>query len=219
MNDEIILTHLSNIRYLINVVSDTNRIITNHQHENRQQSHTQSTLDNNEQDIEQLWTNYLTNLLNINNQQRAATMRNNNSEVLFRFDTYVPNTFNIRNNMNHTNIRSHTDSSNNIPTSQSTNNTFNVLHINHDNSNNLYEDISNENVHLFNVSDFSLLQDPVNDICPITRERFYENQNVIMIKSCKHVFNTSSLNIWLRNHNTCPACRCTITTMSESSSS
>lgn len=218
MADEIILTHLSNIRHLINVVSDTNRIIYNHQHENRQQRQSQSTLDNNDQDIEQLWTNYLTNLLNINNQQRTSTMRNNNSEVLFRFDTFVPNTFNMRNNINHINSQHNTDSSNNIPSSH-TDNTFNIFHINHDNSYNLYEDISSENVHLFNVSEFRLLHDPVNDICPITRERFYENQNVMVIKSCKHVFNTSSLNIWLRNHNTCPACRCTITNIGGSSSS
>lgn len=209
MTDEIISTHLSNIRSLINVVSDTNRIILNHQHDARQQRQNQNTLDNNEQDIEQLWTNYLTNLLNVNNQQRATT-RNNNSEVLFRFDTYVPNNFNFRNTMNHINRHRYADLSQNIPASH-TNNTFNVLHINSDNSYNLYEDLSNGNVHLFDVSEFRLIQEPVNDICPITRERFYDNQNVMMIKTCKHVFNTSSLNIWLRNHNTCPSCRRTLT--------
>ena len=80
MTDEIISTHLCNIRSLVNVVSDTNRIILNHQYDARQQRQNQSTIDNNEQDIEQHWTNYLTNLLNVNNQQRSTT-RNNNSEA------------------------------------------------------------------------------------------------------------------------------------------
>lgn len=210
MTDEIISTHLSNIRSLVNVVSDTNRIILNHQYDARQQRQNQSTIDNNEQDIEQLWTNYLTNLLNVNNQQRTTMRNNNNSEAFFIFDTYVPNSFNLRNTMNHINRRQNTNLSQNIPTLH-TNNTFNVLHINSDNSYNLYEDLSNGNVHLFNVSEFSLIQEPVNDICPITRERFYDNQNVMVIKTCKHIFNTSSLNIWLRNHNTCPSCRQIIT--------
>ena len=65
-----------------------------------------------------------------------------------------------------------------------------------------------ENHDLLDIQNYSVIQNhSMNDICPITRERFYDNQNVMMICRCKHVFNKSSLNIWLRNNNTCPSCR------------
>lgn len=67
------------------------------------------------------------------------------------------------------------------------------------------------NYDMIDAHRFSVLQPyAVNDICPITRERIHNEQRVMMICACKHVFNRSSLNIWLRNNNTCPTCRCAI---------
>lgn len=69
-------------------------------------------------------------------------------------------------------------------------------------------DISN--VHLFDVREYQLIQQPLNDICPITREPFTPTQNVMMISRCKHIFSKPSLQTWIVTQNTCPSCRCQI---------
>ena len=69
---------------------------------------------------------------------------------------------------------------------------------------------SSQNVHLYDVSSYSFINNPINDICPITRERFSPEQNVMMIAQCKHIFNKPNLNTWLRQNNTCPSCRALI---------
>ena len=81
-----------------------------------------------------------------------------------------------------------------------------------DNSNSLQEQIEDvsSTIDLFDIEKFEYITEPINDICPITRDRFYNNQEVIMIKKCKHIFNKSSLKLWLTNHNTCPSCRINI---------
>lgn len=64
------------------------------------------------------------------------------------------------------------------------------------------------NYHLYEISHFDLIENPMNDVCPITRERFDStSERILMIKKCKHVFNKSALKIWLEHHNTCPCCR------------
>jgi hypothetical protein len=195
MSDEIISTHLHNVRSLINVISETNNILSRHpRFQNLENNSNQNS--NQENDIENIWSHYLMQLLN----QR----RPNHNEVLFRFDTHIPTNFDLRHNIN--------NSRNTNNNRQSNLDSFNILHINSDNSYNLYQanSYNEHHYHLYDITDFSFIQNPINDICPITRERFYENQNVMMIKQCRHVFNKSSLNIWLRNNNTCPACRCSI---------
>ena len=63
---------------------------------------------------------------------------------------------------------------------------------------------------IFDIKEFQLIEDPVNDICPITRDRFYMNQNVYMTRRCRHIFNKTALNMWLERNNTCPYCRSVI---------
>lgn len=48
---------------------------------------------------------------------------------------------------------------------------------------------------------------PLNDSCPISLNRFQENDNVTMIRHCNHIFHTNELNIWFTNHSKCPVCR------------
>ena len=77
----------------------------------------------------------------------------------------------------------------------------------------LQVDISNQltldssNIHLFDVSQYSLIENPINDTCPISHEQFTPDQNVFMIRECKHIFSKPQLENWLINNNTCPSCR------------
>lgn len=79
-------------------------------------------------------------------------------------------------------------------------------------------DVSNttipENADLLLYDEFRLIENPINEICPITRESFFQNQTVSMIKICRHIFNKDALQIWLSNNHTCPTCRANITSSS-----
>ena len=87
---------------------------------------------------------------------------------------------------------------------------FETLVITEENKNIVNDDVSNntDHYHLYEIRNFDLIQNPINDVCPITRERFDStSENILMIKNCKHIFNKSALNIWLEENNTCPCCR------------
>ena len=72
-------------------------------------------------------------------------------------------------------------------------------------------DNSGTNYQLYEVSQYDLIEHPINDICPITRERFDSTtEHILMIKNCKHIFNKSALNTWLEHNSTCPYCRCQV---------
>ncbi len=71
-----------------------------------------------------------------------------------------------------------------------------------------------ENANVLIYDEFRFIDNPINEICPITRESFFQNQTVSMIKSCRHIFNKDALQIWLSNNHTCPTCRANITSSS-----
>ncbi len=54
---------------------------------------------------------------------------------------------------------------------------------------------------------FSNINNPLNNSCPINRELFNPDDNVIQIIPCGHVFNESALLRWFENNTTCPMCR------------
>lgn len=85
---------------------------------------------------------------------------------------------------------------------------YNILHVDESNIHEI--DISQSNYHLYDISGYSIIPQPLNDICPITRESFEPNQHVCMVARCKHIFNKPTLMMWVGNNNTCPSCRCTI---------
>jgi hypothetical protein len=62
-------------------------------------------------------------------------------------------------------------------------------------------DISTEEVR------FGIMPNPVNSVCPITRERFGENDRVMQIVYCGHNFNPPSLRHWFQTNVRCPLCR------------
>ena len=122
---------------------------------------------------------------NVTNPSSINEYENNNISYLFRFDTLFPRT-----EQNTTEL------------------SFNIITVDENNTELL--DISNDNTDIFNVLNYRDIENPINDICPITRDRFFSEQNVFMIKKCKHIFNKSALNIWIANNNTCPTCRTNI---------
>jgi hypothetical protein len=54
---------------------------------------------------------------------------------------------------------------------------------------------------------FSSISMPINDECPIRLELFDEDDIVIQINHCGHIFNCVELNNWFRTNVRCPVCR------------
>ena len=54
---------------------------------------------------------------------------------------------------------------------------------------------------------YSDIISPKNTSCPILLTNFNDNDMVSVIRHCGHIFNTSELNTWFRNHCNCPVCR------------
>ena len=48
---------------------------------------------------------------------------------------------------------------------------------------------------------------PLNSACPITLENFNENDQVLIIRHCEHVFSNTGLISWFRTNCRCPVCR------------
>ena len=48
---------------------------------------------------------------------------------------------------------------------------------------------------------------PVNTSCPISMDTFSNEDNVMMIRHCGHIFKCESIMNWFETHCTCPVCR------------
>lgn len=48
---------------------------------------------------------------------------------------------------------------------------------------------------------------PLNNSCPISLERFDDNESVTIIRHCNHIFRTDQINNWFRSNCRCPVCR------------
>lgn len=208
----IIDRHYDNISNLIQIVNESssliNRILTqnlNNRRESQSQPYYSRGQNYNNQNINynyasrnQQRNNFMNNIYRnepiVNNMTYSFDDNNNsqNDNFVLRFDTIIP--FLFDNMINNTTTRQDIS--------------YNIGYINEENK----HDISNisYNNELLDINKYEFIENPTNDICPITRERFNNNQNVMMITSCKHIFNKSSLNIWISNNNTCPTCRCEI---------
>ena len=54
---------------------------------------------------------------------------------------------------------------------------------------------------------FDQIIQPINDTCPITRNRFNNNDTVLQILECRHCFTPNSLRTWFETSVRCPICR------------
>ena len=84
--------------------------------------------------------------------------------------------------------------------------------------------ITNENIRLNNANNtnrvfdnnifvetsYAEITSPISSSCPITREDFVDNDDVIMIRECRHIFKKGAFQTWIQNNNTCPCCRITL---------
>lgn len=57
------------------------------------------------------------------------------------------------------------------------------------------------------VVQFSNIENPLNNSCPISLERFNPDDSVTQIIHCGHIFNTSQINAWFQGNVRCPVCR------------
>lgn len=89
--------------------------------------------------------------------------------------------------------------------------TFDISNIAHESENNhsispeSVENVLSENSTVFN---FNPEHYPDNDICPISLEHFIENEEVVKLNGCSHMFKKSLISNWIsRNNLFCPVCR------------
>jgi len=54
---------------------------------------------------------------------------------------------------------------------------------------------------------FSQIENPLNNSCPISLERFENNTPIVEILHCHHLFHPESLNSWFSENVRCPVCR------------
>ena len=205
--NSILLSHFNNINILENTIQSSQELITQMQHENTM------------------------------NNTRANNIRDTIFNSIFSYDINVTSAPRPRRNLNNDDINSNTTNTQEDNDNLTYYFTFDILNMSSLNNTNLYtssisfetilitddnkniiNDVSNnmdvensqntDQCHLYEISHFDLIQHPLNDVCPITRERFDStSEHILMIKKCKHIFNKSALNIWLEQNNTCPCCR------------
>lgn len=70
--------------------------------------------------------------------------------------------------------------------------------------------LSIEDRELFDECKFNTIAIPLNTNCPISFDIFNENDDVIVIKKCNHIFKKSCLERWLERSHRCPYCRTNI---------
>jgi hypothetical protein len=57
------------------------------------------------------------------------------------------------------------------------------------------------------VARFGDITRPLNSSCPITLEIFNDNDQVLIIRHCSHIFSNTALISWFRTNCRCPVCR------------
>lgn len=210
MSDEhgrLLRTHFNNISMLCDIIRDSQSIL----------EHQQRNMNNNHRRNNYIGSNIFNSAFD-SSSDRPSDMYNNVNET---------NTSNIRMpansiyNTSNTNLNADATSllyvtlESLFPTNASSTRpnrdvSLNIIEVDASNISLLSDENDAEDCHIYDVKEFRFIENPVNDICPITRDRFYQNQNVYMTKNCRHIFNKTALNMWLERNNTCPYCRANI---------
>ena len=82
---------------------------------------------------------------------------------------------------------------------------FNRRQTDNDGSNNVFDVSSIE--HLLTYTQYNNIENPLNNSCAITHEEFSNDDSIIMINQCRHIFKRVPFLNWLRFRQTCPCCR------------
>mgnify|MGYP006081501535 CR=1 FL=1 len=97
---------------------------------------------------------------------------------------------------------------------QNNNISFNINYINNETEqildtshNELIINYIIQNNNLFFQGKFSDIEDPLNNMCSISQEYFENNDDIIKINYCNHIFKREPFIRWLQESNYCPCCR------------
>ena len=164
---------------------------------------------------------------NINNYNINNDTINNYISYLNNSVIYLNNSLIYLNNLMYINNQHSYNNQHNSYNNQ--HNSYNNQHNSYNNQhNNAYllnydlddfKKLSNINIYaLIKVNTLELyygnIENPTNDTCAITHEKFSNCDEVTMIKECGHIFNSCAIKKWLVEHQTCPNCRHNILTNS-----
>jgi hypothetical protein len=141
------------------------------------------------------YIHYLNNSVNYLNN--SITYLNN---VMYMNNYYI-------NNASNTNVTNTNVASNSNVTSTNENNAH-LFNYDFDDfiklsNTNIYALIKSNTIDLY----YGNIENPTNDSCAITHEKFSNCDDVTMIKECGHIFNSGAIKQWLIQHQTCPNCR------------
>ena len=137
---------------------------------------------------------------NRNNNNRYNNNRNNNNRYNNNRNNNNNRNFNDRLRQNNTNIRDY-----NITSYSNTYELTNLL------SSFLTDvpiipsllDITNST----RIVRYDSIISPLNESCPISLERFHNDDYVTQINYCGHIFKSAELEVWFQNNVRCPVCR------------
>jgi hypothetical protein len=162
------------------------------------------------------YIHYLNNSVNYLNN--SITYLNN---VMYMNNYYINNANASNTNViSNTNVASNTNviSNSNVTSNTNVASNTNVISTNENNAhlfNYDFDDfikLSNTNIYALIKSNtidlyYGNIENPTNDSCAITHEKFSNCDDVTMIKECGHIFNSGAIKLWLIQHQTCPNCR------------
>ena len=141
----------------------------------------------------------------------------NNSVIYLNNSIIYLNNLMYYNNQHNNQYNSYNNQHNNQYNNQHNNQHNNAYLLNYDLDD--FKKLSNINIYaLIKVNTLELyygnIENPTNDTCAITHEKFSNCDEVTMIKECGHIFNSCAIKKWLLEHQTCPNCRHNILTNS-----
>ena len=205
-DNQIMRSHFNNITMLCNIIQDSQSLIERQQlrerniyrrrvnNNNSSSSYNIFNSSSNEEIPRE--SNYTTTIPSTNNSAQNSSFSQDLDDdsaaslLYFTFESLFP--------QNITRTPPYRDTS------------LNIVEIDASNVSLLESNNVTEVCDIYDIKEFRFIESPLNDICPITRDRFYMNQTVYMTRRCRHIFNKSALNMWLERNNTCPYCRTNI---------
>uniref|UniRef100_A0A6C0KNR5 RING-type domain-containing protein n=1 Tax=viral metagenome TaxID=1070528 RepID=A0A6C0KNR5_9ZZZZ len=144
------------------------------------------------------YIHYLNNSVNYLNN--SITYLNN---VMYMNNYYINNA-----NASNANVISNTNVASNTNVTSTNENNAHLFNYDFDDfiklsNTNIYALIKSNTIDLY----YGNIENPTNDSCAITHEKFSNCDDVTMIKECGHIFNSGAIKQWLIQHQTCPNCR------------
>ena len=167
-------------------------------------------------------TNLVDNLITTNNEILNTIMNLTNQHILNNNNRQQNNNNRQQNNNNNNNRQ---QNNNNNSSNNNNNNNNNNTNIRQQNRQNYLNNPTISNlVHTFfdpieiyptpyqielatRVVRFGDIVNPLNLSCPISLENFNDNDQVLVIRQCNHIFSNTALHSWFRTNCRCPVCR------------